>query len=204
MKVYVMRHGETGWNAQWRCQGRSDIPLNEKGREMARITAEGLKDIVFDKVYCSPLCRAFETATIVTQGRGLDITKDDRLIEIDFGECEGMFFDDVNTMKDSPMYDFLHNTDRYVAPKGGESFEDVMARARDFMKNELVQLEGKYENVLIVAHGCFNRMMAAVIGGYSLEHLWDRATYHNCCVNLLEVTDGEIRMLEEAKVYYDI
>ena len=45
MKLYIIRHGETEWNVKRRFQGRSDIPLNEEGRRLARITAEALEDI---------------------------------------------------------------------------------------------------------------------------------------------------------------
>ena len=53
MKLYIIRHGETEWNKQMKLQGRSDIPLNEYGRELAKITANALADRQFDIVYSS-------------------------------------------------------------------------------------------------------------------------------------------------------
>ena len=58
MKIYLMRHGETDYNKNKMIQGQCDIELNEYGRELARITAEGLKEVPFDVVYTSPLIRA--------------------------------------------------------------------------------------------------------------------------------------------------
>ena len=88
MKIYLIRHGETDWNKERRLQGRKDIPLNENGVQVAKLTAESLSQVKFDKVYSSPLKRAFETATLVTAGQ-YTIEKETRLLEIDFGVCEG-------------------------------------------------------------------------------------------------------------------
>ena len=69
MIIYLFRHGETDWNKERRLQGHSDIPLNEFGRELAVKTAAALKEkgITFDRAFCSPLNRAFETAEIIVQ-----------------------------------------------------------------------------------------------------------------------------------------
>ena len=58
MKIYIIRHGETDWNKVRRLQGRSDIPLNEEGRRLARITGEALSSVNFRCIYTSPLRRA--------------------------------------------------------------------------------------------------------------------------------------------------
>ena len=58
MRIYLIRHGETEWNTRHLLQGATDIPLNQNGVEVARITAEALKDVPFDVVFTSPLKRA--------------------------------------------------------------------------------------------------------------------------------------------------
>ena len=60
--LYVLRHGKTDWNEQKRLQGRTDIPLNDEGRDMADKAREEYRDIHFDVCYCSPLSRARDTA----------------------------------------------------------------------------------------------------------------------------------------------
>lgn len=67
MKLYLIRHGETDWNKEFKIQGSSDIELNEYGRELAFITREGLRHIPFDIAYTSPLKRAKETAEIILE-----------------------------------------------------------------------------------------------------------------------------------------
>ena len=66
MKLYIIRHGETDWNKEKRLQGQSDIPLNDYGRELARITGKALKDVHFDYVFSSPLSRVSCSLTIVS------------------------------------------------------------------------------------------------------------------------------------------
>ena len=90
MKLYMMRHGETAWNAENRILGITDIPLNEKGREQARIAAEKLKDIHFDVIYTSQLSRAKETGLAVAAlQEDCQVFHEACLNENDFGEFEG-------------------------------------------------------------------------------------------------------------------
>lgn len=84
-KFYFVRHGETDWNRQQLAQGQKDIPLNEKGRADALLLAKTLSP--FEKVFSSPLQRAFETAKILHPG---DIILLDELKERNWGELEGM------------------------------------------------------------------------------------------------------------------
>ena len=69
MKLYFIRHGETVWNTQAKLQGKSDIPLNEKGVALARVTGEALADVPFAAIYSSPLKRALQTAQLVAGDR---------------------------------------------------------------------------------------------------------------------------------------
>ena len=65
MKIYVIRHGQTLWNAQGRLQGAADIPLNDNGTRLARITGQALKEVPFFCCFTSPLKRARDTASLI-------------------------------------------------------------------------------------------------------------------------------------------
>ena len=85
MKIYVIRHGETEMNVKWLKQGWLDTPLNQAGRDLARLTGQGLRGV-------SPLVRAKETVEIVLRESGngdVPVRTDDRLKEINFGKEEG-------------------------------------------------------------------------------------------------------------------
>ena len=79
MRLYIMRHGETAWNAQKKIQGVADIPLDGKGKELAKITGWALRDVDFDRVITSPLNRAKETARLVIGERKIPWLEDTRI-----------------------------------------------------------------------------------------------------------------------------
>ena len=62
MRLYIIRHGETPWNRQRKLQGRTDIPLNEFGESLARVTGQALAEVPFDLCIVSPLTRTRQTA----------------------------------------------------------------------------------------------------------------------------------------------
>ena len=88
--LYIIRHGKTDWNNERKLQGRTDIPLNEEGIEMARRARDEYRNVPFDICYCSPLKRARQTADILLEGRDIPIITDDRLLEMSFGIYEGI------------------------------------------------------------------------------------------------------------------
>ena len=69
--LYIMRHGKTNWNKYHKLQGRTDIPLNDEGKEMAMKAYLEYKNVHFDVCYSSPLSRALETANIVLKNRDI-------------------------------------------------------------------------------------------------------------------------------------
>ena len=85
MQIYIIRHGETEWNTKRLLQGATDIPLNQNGVEVAKLTSEALKEVPFDIIYTSPLKRAVETAEIMRGDREIPVILVDRLKEISFG-----------------------------------------------------------------------------------------------------------------------
>ena len=81
MNIFVVRNGQTEWNVMKKMQGAADIELNEKGLSQASDTADMLRDLAFDIIFCSPLKRAKQTAEIINDDRGLNIIFDERLRE---------------------------------------------------------------------------------------------------------------------------
>ena len=201
MKIYLVRHGETEWNKEYRLQGQADTRLNDYGRELAQITAEALKDIPFDVIYHSPLNRAEETAVILKQSRTIDIIADERIKEMSFGTAEGCHILSIKNNPEDPMYNFLKHPGDYIPPENGERFEDVAARSAEFMKETILPLEGKYKNVLIVAHGAVNRTILNAIAGIPVSDFWN-IRLKNCAVSIIDLTNGILTIEQEGAIYY--
>ena len=143
MKLYIARHGETSWNAENKICGRTDIPLNSRGFEQAKLLAERMKDVPIDMIVASPMIRARQTAEVIAERRGLPVSYDERLIEQNFGIYEG---------KDRKNPEYLANKRMFAYRyPGGESQMDVAYRVYGFIE----ELKGKYpdQNVLLVCHG---------------------------------------------------
>ena len=125
--LVFVRHGETDANRNGVLLGRLDPALNDTGRAQAEAVAKRLADAGATRVVASPLARARETAEIVATQCGLDVTVDERLIEVDYGEYDGMPLGDLprDLVK-------LWRTDPDFAPPGGESLASVRVRMAAF------------------------------------------------------------------------
>lgn len=139
--LYLVRHGETEWNRQRRIQGLTDIPLNDTGREQARLTGLLLTRRPITRIVASPLGRARETAEIIAGQLGLGEPElRSVLIERDYGAAEGMTFREI---------DALYPEGATVP--GRESREAVAAR----IVPALTALAAEYpaESIVVVSHG---------------------------------------------------
>ena len=153
MKIYIMRHGETAWNAANRILGSTDMPLNEKGRAQAREAAERMKDIRFDVIYTSCLKRSMETGYAVGALQDCPVIHEPCLNEHDFGDFEG---------KDR-CSEFYQSEKRKCFKRypGGESFLDVAARVYPFIKSLLSDPDMQDKTVLITSHGGICRVITS-------------------------------------------
>ena len=116
MELYLIRHGQTDWNKEGRLQGSVDIELNENGRAMAKAAGIRLNEVFFDKIYSSPLKRAYETAELIRNNRNLEIIVDESLREISFGAMEGTTYDDLSK-EDSPCKYFFAKFNKFSSFK---------------------------------------------------------------------------------------
>lgn len=202
MKIYVIRHGETELNVKLVKQGWLDAPLNQAGRDLARLTGQALKGIRFDACITSPLIRSRETVEIVLRESGngaVPIQTDDRLKEINFGLEEGQS-GTSSTMPPETAKLFFEDAFRFPGFPEGESIRDVCRRTGDFLR-ELV-LREPYETVLVGTHGCALRAMMNPLYDHP-EQFWQGHVPANCSVTILETAGGEARILEKDRIFYD-
>jgi uncharacterized phosphatase len=166
--LYLVRHGETDWNRAHRIQGSTDIPLNDTGREQARVTGALLATRQWDAVVASPLSRAFETAAIIAREVGLGGPEvEPAIAERNYGAAEGMTGAEI---------DALYPDGAEVA--GRESREAVVARAMP----ALIAIAERHPDqaVIVVSHGGVIRsILNAVEPGTSASELIRNGSVHS-------------------------
>ncbi len=203
MKLYLVRHGITDWNARKKIQGQVDIPLNETGRDLARKTAEGLKDVPFDLCMTSPLCRAKETARIILGSRNVNILDEPRLMEMAFGDYEGKCCSREGWELPEGFHKFFDDPAGYEPPRGGESFADVKKRTGAFLADLYQKPEYQGLNILITTHGAALAGLLNNIKEEPLSRYWGDGVHRNCAVTEVEVRDGVPEILSENVIYYE-
>lgn len=169
--LYIMRHGKTDWNEQYKLQGHTDIPLNAAGREMAENAAKEYADVHFDICFSSPLVRAVETAEILLRGRKVPIHTDERLIEMCFGDYEGIAR--CYEIPNCPMNVFFQQPEAYKEPvAGGESMDALFARTKSFLEETAMPLVNAGKDVLIVGHGAMNSSIVCQVKQKARKDFW--------------------------------
>ena len=128
LTVYLVRHGETAWNEEGRCQGVTDIPLTDKGLRQARAVAKALEREPICRLLTSPLQRARDTAALIAHPHAVSLECYDELKEWDQGRLEGLTGPEL--MKDYPGFFERWLADPAgTAPPGGEPLKDLQERA---------------------------------------------------------------------------
>ena len=146
--THLLRHGQTEHTPERRFSGRNDLPLSRAGRAEAEAAAHRARDLGVEVVLASPLRRTRETAEIVAGALGLPVTLDDDLVELDFGDLEGLTFDEARSKHPLAARRFLD--DVTVAAPEGESIADVSVRVARARRRVLAEHSGR--TVLVVSH----------------------------------------------------
>ena len=197
-----MRHGETIWNQKRLLQGSTDINLNESGRELATRTAIQLSDVNFDIIFCSPLKRALETASIMKGDRNISIFTDNRIKELGFGFYEGLNVDDLLNDTACPFHHFFDNPDLYLAPSDGETLEQLISRGKSFMKDIIEPMENTYSRILIVAHGAMNKAILAYVKNLEVKDFWSGGLQANCGISIIQLNNNAYNVTCESTTFY--
>ena len=168
MEIVLVRHGETDWNLDGRLMGQRDVPLNNKGREQAKILRDKLADMSFDCCYSSPLSRAKETAEIICKDK-CDVICDDNLKERFGGELEGII---------------INNWGDYEDNGTAETDEEILKRARKFLET---LKKNDVQRVLVVSHNGLLKNLRYCILGEKGKLDYDAGNLANCDYEVYEI-----------------
>ena len=146
--THLLRHGQTEHTPERRFSGRNELPLSLTGRAEADAAAARAAGLGVEVIVASPLRRTRETAEIVAAALRLPVTFDKDLVELDFGDLEGLTFDEAREKHPLAVRRFM--SDIGVAAPGGESIQDVSTRVSRARRRILSEHAGR--TVLIVSH----------------------------------------------------
>ncbi len=179
-RLIMIRHGETSWNVENRKQGRNDQPLNSKGEIQAKLVADYAKSkYQIERVWTSPLKRCSDTAELFN----LPVSISDLLIEIDYGEWEGMLQSEIDSKY--PAQDQRNSTWR-EAP-GGEKKSNLPIRGRKWIEESMIN--DQQGDVVVVGHG--GSMKGLLVALLELpDYAMDSFQIDNCSVTTVEIREG--------------
>ncbi len=206
-RIFLVRHGETHWNLTRRFQGRTDVPLNQEGKNQARALALTLKDESLSAIYSSPLVRALETARLIKEFHpSTPLFEEEGLTEMDLGEFDGMeaahWF--------AHYQDFLkawRSTPGRLKMPGGESLQEVQIRAVDTLER-VAKLYPSGSTLLLCSHNFVNRALLCQALGLSLDRFRD-VQQDTATLNILYMQGRRLRAelvndLSHLKKYKDM
>lgn len=194
MRLCLVRHGETDWNAEQRMQGHQDLPLNAHGLAQAGQAARQFAGLRADALYSSDLQRAWQTAQPIAVALNLPLVRLAALRERNYGRCEGMVRNEVAGVYPEDARALRERLPDYVLP-GGESLRQHQKRIHDCLDALAKKHAG--ETVVVVTHGGTLDLVYRRASGAPLEKARD-FPIPNTGICWLDITPGLWRIVRWA------
>jgi broad specificity phosphatase PhoE len=158
LTAYLVRHGQTAFNAEGRIQGWLDVPLDDVGQIQAECLARRFSEQSVQAIYSSPLVRAADTARVIAQACRLELVLDERLREYHMGDWTGLTAEEIRMAMPTTPLDDLEAT-----IPNGESAQHMRERVAAFLRDLIARHDG--EAVVLVSHGgTLGAMVGAMLG----------------------------------------
>ncbi len=192
-KIYIVRHCEALGNLKRFFQGTSDSDISEMGTKQLEFLSEKFENINLDKIYTSPLIRAYKTALAVKGNKNIEIEKCQGLIELHGGIVEGKPF--AETFSTYPhLADAWDNRPQDFHPDGGESMRSAYERIYKTILDITHKNRGK--TVACTTHGGVTRCLLCNILYGSIDELKNTPRPENTAISLIVVDDNNNMSLE--------
>jgi len=182
LQVYLVRHGETVWNAERRIQGQSDSPLTEKGEQQAWQVGERVKHLGITHIIASDLGRTRRTAEIIADACGCSLTLDARLRELNMGVLEKRPLDGLTAEEEQWRAALVNGTEGGRIPEG-ESMTEMATRMHAALNACLDLPAGS--RPLLVSHGMALGSLVSTILGLP-AYAERRLRLRNCSISRVD------------------
>ena len=190
-QIIFLRHGQAKNNTERILAGRTEgIPLTDTGIKQAEHTAQLLEHMNVSAIYSSPIQRAKHTAEIVGESNSLDVTTDDRLIELDMGKFTGMAYDEIFHSHGNVFMKF-YNGELEIAHNGVETFTEVKKRVLGIVEHVIEKHPN--ENVVLVTHMDPIKAMLSTIVDLSPTNLFE-LIIANASLNIFREKDQKFSL----------
>jgi len=184
-KLYLVRHGESEWNKLQRIQGHKNIPLSEMGRYQASKLAKRLKNEEIDLIYSSDLKRAFETAKIVGDELGIEVTPLEAFREIRMGVWEGLSIEEVIKNYPEEHLKWMNEPHNFHL-EGAETLLDLQKRSIKAV-NKIFEANPN-KNIMIVSHSATIKVIILGILNMDLSY-YSKMSLNNVSLSIIEFRD---------------
>lgn len=188
MILYLIRHGETTFNAEGRIQGQFDSPLSPVGVRQAEALARAFESRPIEMVFSSPLSRAFDTARPIAERVGVDIRTDDRLKELNAGVFQMLLPTEMAERHPEATARWRSHDPDFCIP-GGESRRQLMQRGTAAVS---AILASGLKSAAVVAHG--GLLTAALKGLLGIPADRNPFMLYNGSISLIE-SGEQVRLL---------
>ncbi len=168
-RLLLVRHGTTEFNSARKFLGHSDIELDADGYRQVEQLCDHLANEKIDAVYSSDLRRALVTAETISAGRKVDIVACPELREVNYGNCEGLTFQEIGSRYPDVAEKCVNFTLELNFPDG-ESFEEFIERTSKFL--DRLNKHTSSETILIVSHNGPLKVLVCRLLGIDMEHWW--------------------------------
>jgi len=190
-QIIFLRHGQAKNNTERILAGRTPgVPLTDTGIKQAEVTAELLEHMNISAIYSSPIQRAQHTAEIVGKHNSIDVTIDDRLIELDMGKFTGVPYDEIFASHGNVFMKF-YNGELEIAHNGVETFTDVKKRVLGIVDDILEKHPD--QNVVLVTHMDPIKAMLSTIVDLSPTNLFE-LIIANASLNIFREKDRKFSL----------
>ena len=198
-KIILVRHGHVEGISPERFRGRTDLMLTAQGRGQAEATARRIHaSWTPAAVYTSPLSRGRATAEAIANLPGLSPVTLDGLIDIDYGQWQGLTPDEARSRWPEPVATWYRAPD-WAAIPGGETLQQVLARTVAALRDVV----GRHpdDTVVLVGHDSVNRVILLHILGLPLSRYW-RLGQDPCAVNDIDFSGDVFTVRSVNETYH--
>lgn len=188
MKIILIRHVQTEFNKSGFAQGKNDSELSEKGQAQLKNLANHLENENISAIFCSNLGRSIKTAKAIASKHNIEVTVDDRLAELDWGELSKLKSNELLAEWKNIYEEKIKTTlvEEIRLPKG-ENYYDHKKRIESFLKD--IANNYKDKTIVIVGHAGTNKVLIGLLKGLNEEETY-KLKQDNACINTINLDEN--------------